>query len=68
MIRDMQNVQDDIITIKRSIKQALIDDRDILEALHNEEIDLDSPDEFLDKNIFGFIRIPQTQDVVKNFI
>lgn len=68
MNRNMQDVQDDIITMKRLIKQKLISDPDILEALHNPDIDLDSPDEFLDNNIFGFIRIPQTQDTVRNFI
>jgi hypothetical protein len=68
MIRDIQNFDDDIITMKRLIKQKLIADTDILEALNNKEIDLDSPDEFLDKNIFGFIRIPTTQDTVRNFI
>ena len=68
MKRDIQNIDDDIIAIKRRIKQKLIDDTDILEALNNPEIELDSPDEFLDSNIFGFIRIPQTQDTVRNFI
>ena len=68
MKRDMQHVDDDIVEMKRLIKQTLISDSDILEALHNPDIDLDSPDEFLDNNIFGFIRIPQTQDTVRNFI
>lgn len=68
MIRNIQKVSDDIIEMKRLIKQKLIADKDILEALHNPDIDIDSPDEFLDKNIFGFIRIPQTQDTVRNFI
>ena len=68
MKRDIQKVNDDIIEMKRQIKQKLIDDTDILEALHNTDIEIDSPDEFLDKNIFGFIRIPQTQDTVRNFI
>jgi hypothetical protein len=68
MKRDIQNVKDDIVEMKRLIKQTLIDDEDILEALHNTEIEIDSPDEFLDRNIFGFIRIPQTQDKVRNFI
>ena len=54
--------------MKRQIKQLLISDPDILEALNNNELDIDSPDEFLDVNIFGFIRIPQTQDKVRNFI
>lgn len=68
MNRDINKVDDDIITMKRLIKQKLIADPDILEALHNPDIPLDSPDEFLDTNIFGFIRIPQTQDTVRNFI
>lgn len=68
MKRDIQKVQDDVIEMKRLIKQKLIADTDILEALNNPNIDLDSPDEFLDNNIYGFIRIPQTQDTVRNFI
>ena len=68
MIRDIQNIDDDISRMKRQIKQMLIADTDILEALHNPDIDIDSPDEFLDNNIFGFIRIPGTQDTVRNFI
>lgn len=68
MNRDINKVDDDIISMKRLIKQKLIADTDILEALNNKDIDIDSPDEFLDTNIFGFIRIPQTQDTVRNFI
>jgi hypothetical protein len=68
MMRDIQNINDDISTMKRQIKQMLIADTDILEVLHNPDIDIDSPDEFLDNNIFGFIRIPNTQDTVRNFI
>jgi hypothetical protein len=68
MKRDIQKVDDDIIEMKRKIKQKLISDTDILEALHNPDLDIDSPDEFLDNNIYGFIRIPTTQDTVRNFI
>ena len=68
MKRDMQKVNDDIVEMKRLIKQILISDSDILEALNNPDIDIDSPDEFLDNNIYGFIRIPTTQDTVRNFI
>ncbi len=68
MKRDIQKVDDDIIEMKRLIKQTLIADTDILEVLHNPDIDIDSPDEFLDKNIYGFIRVPDTQDTVRNFI
>ena len=68
MIRDIQNVKYDVARMKRQIKQRLIGDPDIVEALHNPEIDPDSPDELLDKNIFGFLRIPTTQDTIHNFI
>ena len=68
MIRDIQNINADISSMKRQIKQKLIDDTDILETLNNPDIDMDSPDEFLDNNIFGFIRIPTTKDTVRNFI
>lgn len=68
MKRDIQKVNDDIIEMKRLIKQKLIADTDILEALNNPDIDIDSPDEFLGNNIFGFIRIPTTQDTVRNFV
>ena len=67
MKRDIQTVKDDIIEMKRLIKQTLIADTDILEALHT-DIDIDSPDEFLDNNIYDFIRVPTTQDTVRNFI
>ena len=68
MTRNIQRVNDDIIEMKRQIKQKLISDTDILEALHNTSLDVDSPDEFLDNNIYGFIRVPTTQDEVRNFI
>ena len=68
MTRNIQRVNDDIIEMKRQIKQKLISDTDILEALHNTSLDVDSPDEFLDNNIYGFIRVPTTQDTVRNFI
>lgn len=68
MIRDIQKVNDDIIEMKRLIKQDLISDVDILEVLHNPDIGEDNPDEFLGTNIYGFLRVPGTQDKVKNFI
>ena len=68
MIRDIQVVNDDIIEMKRLIKQKLIGDSDVLEALNNPDIDIEDSDQFLDNNIYGFIRIPKTQDTVRNFI
>lgn len=66
--KDIQNIDDDIISMKRLIKQALIENRDILKALNNKKLDIDSPDDFLDENIYGYVRIPKTQDTVRNFI
>lgn len=68
MTRNMQSVADDIVEIKRFVKQKLIGDPDILEALNNPRLSVDSPDDYLDVNIYGMLRIPKTQDVVKNFI
>ena len=68
MIRDIQNVDDDIISAKRRIKEILYSDPDVIEALHNEELDPEEPDSYVDVNIFDYIRIPGTTDRVKNFI
>ena len=68
-MRDIQKVNDDIIEMKRLIKQTLIEEPDIIEALNTDlDMDEDSPDDLLDTHIYGFIRIPQTQDKVRNFI
>lgn len=68
MIKNIQDINDDISSMKRTIKQTLISEPDILEILDNPDLDIDSPDEFLDVNIFGFVRIPTTQDTARNFI
>lgn len=67
MERVIQDIDDDISMMKRQIKQVLINDPDVLEALHS-NIDIESPDEYLDTHIFGFLRIPSTQDTIRNFI
>ena len=68
MIRDIQKVDDDIIEAKRLIKQKLYSDPDIIEALHNVDLNPEEPDSYIDVNIFDYIRIPGTTDTVKNFI
>ena len=68
MIRDIQNIDDDIVRKKRIIGQMLYNDPDIIEVLDNSELDPSCPDEYLYVNIFPFIRIPGTQDVSKNYI
>lgn len=68
MIRDIQNIDDDIVRKKRLIGELLYSDPDIIEVLDNTELDPTCPEEYLYNNIFPFIRIPGTQDVSKTFI
>ena len=68
MIRDMQNIDDDIIRKKRTIEQMLYNDPDIIEVLDNPDLDPSCPEEYLYENIYPVIRIPGTQDVSRNYI
>lgn len=68
MIRDFQNVDDDIIRRKRIIKETLYSDPDIIELLNNPDLDPETPDEYLNKNIFPCIHIPTVQSTVQNYI
>ena len=68
MIRDIQNIDDDIIRKKRIIGEMLYSDPDIIEVLNNTELDPNCPEEYLYKNIYPFIRVPGIQDESKNFI
>lgn len=68
MKRDIQNIDDDIARKKRKIEQILYSDADIIEILDNPELDPSCPEDYVNTNIFGFLRIPGTQDKSKNFI
>ena len=68
MIRDIQNIDDDIIRKKRIIGELLYSDPDIIEVLDNEELDSSCPEEYMFQNIFPFIRVPGIQDTSKSFI
>lgn len=70
MGRDLQNINDDILYAKRVIKERLCNDLDIIKYLHNEELERAGAEseDYFEINILPFIRIPGTQDKVKNFI
>ena len=68
MIRDVQNIDDDIIRKKRIIGQMLYSDPDIIEVLDNPELDPSCPEEYMYVNIYPFIRIPGTQDTSRSYI
>lgn len=59
---------DDITYDKQLILQDLYKDGDILETLHNPDLDITQPEEFRNVNIFSFLKVPDTQTTVKNFI
>lgn len=68
--RDIQNIDDDIIRAKRLIRDRLCKDEDIIELLHNVELEKNEapPDEYFRTNIFSYVRVPTIQDKVNNFI
>lgn len=68
MKRDIQKIDDDIIRKKRLIEQILYSDEDIIEILDNPNLSPDTPEDYVGENIFGFLRVPGTQEVSKNFI
>lgn len=68
MIRDIQNIDDDIIIAKRLIREKLYNDPDIIEALNNPDLNPEEPDSYMDENIFDYIRWPNTTTHVKNLI
>lgn len=70
MGRDLQKLDDDVIFVKRVIKEKLCKDMDIIKYLNNGDLEQAGaePDEYFGVNIFPFIRIPGTQDKAQNFI
>lgn len=70
MGRDLQNIDDDVLFAKRAIKEKLCRDVDLIEYLHNEELERAKADvdDYFNVNILPFIKIPGTQDKVKNYV
>lgn len=68
MIRNIQDIEDDISLSKRIIETVLCNDPDVIEILDNPDLDPKVPEEYFLQNIYPFIRVPGTQDVSKNFI
>lgn len=68
MIRDVQNIDDDIVRKKRIIGEMIYNDADVIEILDNKDLDPSCPDEYMYQNIYPFIRIPGVQDVSKSYI
>lgn len=68
MVRDINQLEDDIGLAKRIIETVLYNDPDIVELIDNPNIDKDCPEDLVYENLFPFIKVPGTQDESKNFI
>lgn len=68
MIRNINQIDDDIIRKKRVIAQMLYSDSDIVEVLDDPDVDPSCPDELMYNSIFPFIRIPGAQDTSRSYI
>lgn len=68
MIRDIQKVDDYIVTAKRLIKTKLYSDPDIIEVLDNPDLNPDEPDSYVGINIFPHIMLPGTLPAKQNYI
>lgn len=66
-VRDLNNIDDDIISAKRKIKEILINDSDVILALNDKESIKDSR-KANNRTIFSFVRIPGTTTEIKNYI
>ena len=68
MVRDINQLEDDIGLAKRVIETILYNDPDIVELIDNPNIDPECPEDLVYENLFPFIKIPGTQDESKSFI
>lgn len=68
MIRDINKVDDYIITAKRLIKQKLYSDPDIIEVLDNPALDPQEPDSYVGVNILPHILLPGALPEKQNYI
>ena len=59
---------DDIERYKYLIMKLLTEDQDVLNTLHNKDLKGKSGDAYRNVNIYSFLKIPDSQSVVKNFI
>ena len=59
---------DDIVYSKDIILKKLYEDKDLLEVLNNANLNIEQPEDFYNVNIFSYLKVPDTQSQVKNFV
>ncbi len=67
---DSKDTDDTVYYFKQLILKELFKDKDLLEVLNNTQLEEMGavPEDYHNVNIFSFLKIPDTQSVVKNFI
>lgn len=68
MIRDINQLEDDIGLTKRIIETVLYNDPDIVELIDDQDLDPECPEDLMYTKIFPFVRIPGTLDTSGNYI
>ncbi len=65
-----KDIDNDNIRVKEKIKKVLLDNKYIIHALHNEELEENEaePDEYFNVNILPYYIIKPTQHKVQNFV
>lgn len=61
----------EVYRIKHKILAMLLENQDLLHALHSEELGYEGElngDEFKDIHIFDYLRLPKNKDTVKNYV
>ena len=62
------NYGNDNIYHKEIVKKKLIANEQILKAINNSDLDIESPDDYLGVNIYPYYLLPQTQTNAQNYI
>lgn len=70
LIQFTEDIDYDNIKCKEQIKKTLLNNRFIIHALHNEDLERiqASPDKYFNKSIYPYYLIPDIQSGVKNFL
>jgi hypothetical protein len=61
-------VDDDNIRIKEIIKQKLCESQELIHILETPDLDEDTPEDYVGKSILPFVRLPEIQYEVNNYI
>lgn len=69
-LKEHEKCPDDVLLFKEKILKLLLNDLDIIETLHNVELENKQalPEDYHNVNIYSYLKIPDTQSTVKNYV